>query len=171
MGNEWIEATRPAISYRNHHQHRFDTNMDDLRDGISKFKKNIEYRLGRSKRKADEAGLGDRDESIGSRNSVPQPEPHVSPGGSREQEGDGPNIENENVGVSGAADENGPGYKSTAPSSAKLVLRAVRDSSDAFGLLKSVAGGLCFILENCEVRYLPSYATSDAYVSAENEGK
>jgi hypothetical protein len=28
----------------------------------------------------------------------------------------------------------------------------VRDAADAFGPLKSVAGGLCFILENCEVR-------------------
>ena len=34
---------------------------------------------------------------------------------------------------------------------AKLVLWAVRDLVDAFGLLKSVAGGLCFILENCKV--------------------
>ena len=35
---------------------------------------------------------------------------------------------------------------------AKLILRGVRDSSDAFGPLKSVAGGLCFVLENCEVQ-------------------
>ena len=34
------------------------------------------------------------------------------------------------------------------------MLRGVRDTADAFGPLKSVAGGLCFILENCEV-YLP----------------
>ena len=27
----------------------------------------------------------------------------------------------------------------------------MRDTADAFGPLKSVAGGLCFILENCEV--------------------
>ena len=89
----------------------------------------------------------------------------------REQAGDGPNIRNENIGASGAADENGPGWKSTGSSSAKLVLQAVRDSADAFGLLKSVAGGLCFILENCEVRYLLSYAISDAYMSAANEDK
>jgi hypothetical protein len=31
------------------------------------------------------------------------------------------------------------------------MLRGVRDTADAFGPLKSVAGGLCFILENCEV--------------------
>ena len=34
--------------------------------------------------------------------------------------------------------------------SARLLLR-VRDSADGFGPLKSVAGGLCFILENYEV--------------------
>lgn len=39
-------------------------------------------------------------------------------------------------------------------SGAKFMLRGVRDTADAFGPLKSVAGGLCFILENCEV-YLP----------------
>ena len=42
-------------------------------------------------------------------------------------------------------------WKSAAFASAKLLLRGVRDSGDAFGPLKSVAGGLCFILENCEV--------------------
>ena len=42
-------------------------------------------------------------------------------------------------------------WKSTAYATAKLLLRGVRDSADAFGPLKSVAGGLCFILENCEV--------------------
>ena len=35
--------------------------------------------------------------------------------------------------------------------SVKLLLQGVRDSADAFGPLKSVAGGLCFILENYEV--------------------
>ena len=34
---------------------------------------------------------------------------------------------------------------------AKLLLRGVRDTADAFGPLKSVAGGLCFLLENYEV--------------------
>jgi hypothetical protein len=42
-------------------------------------------------------------------------------------------------------------WKSTASATAKLLLHGVRDSSDAFGPLKSVASGLCFILENCEV--------------------
>ena len=141
--------------------------MDELRGGFFRFKEDIEHRLGRNKRKADEAGLGDRDESVGSRSSVPQREPHVSMGGGREQEGDGPNIENENIGASGVVDEDGPGWSS----SAKLVLRTVRDSADAFGLLKSVAGGLFFILENCEVWYFPSYAIGGADVAAANKGK
>jgi len=42
-------------------------------------------------------------------------------------------------------------WKSTASATAKLLLRGVRDSADAFGPLKSVTGSLCFILENCEV--------------------
>ena len=41
--------------------------------------------------------------------------------------------------------------KPTASATAKFLLRWARDSVDAFGPLKSVAGGLCFILENCEV--------------------
>ena len=44
-----------------------------------------------------------------------------------------------------------PNWKSTASATAKLLLRGVRDSSEAFGPLKSVASGLYFILENCEV--------------------
>ena len=42
-------------------------------------------------------------------------------------------------------------WKSTASASAKLLLRGVNESADALGPLKSVAGGLCFILDNCEV--------------------
>ena len=42
-------------------------------------------------------------------------------------------------------------WGSTASSTAKLLLRWARDSADAFGPLKSVAGSLCFILQNFEV--------------------
>ena len=130
--------------------------MDDLRGGFSRFKEDIKHRLGRNKRKGDKPGSSGREESVGSSSSFPQPESRVLTGGGRGREGGGPNIENENIGASSAADENRPDRKSNASSSAKLVLRAVRDSADAFGPLKSVAGGLCFILENCEVRYLSS---------------
>ena len=50
-----------------------------------------------------------------------------------------------------AAAESKSNWKSNTFATAKLLLRGVRDSADAFGPLKSVAGGLCFILENCEV--------------------
>ena len=51
-----------------------------------------------------------------------------------------------------AATDDKSNWGSTAVATAKLLLRGVRDSADAFGPLKSVAGGLCFVLENCEVR-------------------
>ena len=51
----------------------------------------------------------------------------------------------------GAIDKKKPDWKSTASATAKLLLLGVRDSADVLGPLKSVAGGLCFILENCEV--------------------
>ena len=57
----------------------------------------------------------------------------------------------ENAELSTAANKKKLSWKSTALATAKLLLRGVRDSADAFGPLKSVAGGLCFILENCEV--------------------
>ena len=56
-----------------------------------------------------------------------------------------------NKSESNTADGDKSNRKSTVSATAKLFLRGVRDSADAFGPLKSVAGGLCFILENCEV--------------------
>ena len=50
-----------------------------------------------------------------------------------------------------AADESKSNWKLTTSATAKLLLRGVRDSVDTFGPLKSVAGALCFILENCEL--------------------
>ena len=122
--------------------------MDNLRDSFSRFKKDTKRRFGRGKHKGDKPGL---EQSVGSSSSFPQRESGVSTGGGRERDGDGPDVENENAEASAVAVENRPDWGVTASSSAKLVLRAVRDSADAFGPLKSVAGGLCFILENCEV--------------------
>ena len=51
-----------------------------------------------------------------------------------------------------ATGKNSPDWKSTLPATAKLILCTVRDSADAFPPLKSVAAGLCSILENYEVR-------------------
>ena len=66
-----------------------------------------------------------------------------------------------------AANEKKSSWKSTAFATAKLLLRGVRDTADAFGPLKSVAGGLCFILENCEVRssFCTYYHSSYTYPS------
>ena len=63
-----------------------------------------------------------------------------------------PEAERSEVGDDGKED-----WKSTVSDTAKLLLRAVSDSADAFPPLKSVAGGLCFILENYEV-WLTSHA-------------
>ena len=49
---------------------------------------------------------------------------------------------------SAIADETISGKESTV--TVKL-LRVVRDSASGFGPLKSVAGGLCLVLENCKV--------------------
>jgi len=54
-------------------------------------------------------------------------------------------------------------WKHTMSSAAKLTLRAVREASDAFPPLKYVAGGLCAILENCEVRSAIVQSIRDAY--------
>ena len=43
-------------------------------------------------------------------------------------------------------------WKSVASATAKLFLRGAKESADAFPPLKSVVGGLCFILDNCEVQ-------------------
>jgi len=42
-------------------------------------------------------------------------------------------------------------WGSTASATAKLLLHGVKESADAFPPLKSVVGGLCFILDNCDV--------------------
>ena len=72
---------------------------------------------------------------------------------------------------SAATNENKSSWKSTAFASAKLLLHGVRDTSDAFGPLKSVAGGLCFILENCEVRLSPAYTVTTLTRALANEGE
>ena len=69
----------------------------------------------------------------------------------------------ENADSGAAANERKSSWKSTALATAKLLLRGVRDSADAFGPLKSVAGGLCFILENCEVWCSPRVHHQNPY--------
>ena len=150
---------------------QFDPNMDDLRDSLSKFRKDFKHRFGGRKPKEDKLGASGCEESVGPSSLLPQPEPHVLMGGGREKEKEGPNVEEESIRAVFAADKSRLDWKYTVSPSAKLVLRAVRDSADAFGPLKSIAGGLCFILESCEVQYLPSYTIGDTNVSAENKGE
>ena len=69
----------------------------------------------------------------------------------------------ENAEPSAISNEKKSSWKSTAFATAKLLLRGVRDSADAFGPLKSVAGGVCFILENCEVWSNPWMHYHDSY--------
>ena len=70
-----------------------------------------------------------------------------------------------------ATNEKKSSWKSTAFATAKLLLRGVRDSADAFGPLKSVAGGLCFILENCEVWSSPTCTITTLTGAPANEGE
>ena len=88
--------------------------------------------------------------------------PDRMPQNLRPEEGDEPGA---------AANENKSSWKSTAFATAKFLLRGVRDASDAFGPLKSVAGGLCFILENCEVWLSPAYTVTNLTGAPENEGE
>ena len=129
--------------------------MDDIRDSFSKLTTDIIYRITGNKQRADEALAGECGERADISGSVPRPEPHVVTSSDHERRGDGSSANDENVGPSTAVDEKKSGRGPTVSSSAKLLLRGVRDSADAFGPLKSVAGGLCFILDNCEVRLPP----------------
>ena len=134
--------------------------MDDLLDSFSNLKKDIKRRLKGKKGKADNPGAGGSGETVGPSGPPLRPGPAVATGGGREQEGNEPNAGEERVGPSAVSDENKPDWKS---GSAKLLLRGVRDSADAFGPLKAVAGGLCFILENCEVWFPSPNATHNAH--------
>ena len=125
--------------------------MDDIRGSLSKMKKHIKHRLTGKKRKTEKARAGGHGEGVGSSGSLP---PRSVTSGDRERGGDGPGADDESVGPSATRGESESDWTTTATASAKLVLRGVSSSSDAFGPLKSVAGGLCFILENCEV-WLP----------------
>jgi len=78
---------------------------------------------------------------------------------------------NESAERSAAVDENKPSWKSNAFAMAKLLLRGVRESADAFGPLKSVAGGLCFILENYEVRPFSALIIQCLRMPPANRGK
>lgn len=54
-------------------------------------------------------------------------------------------------------------WRSAASTTAKLLLRGTKESADAFPPLKSVVGGLCFILDNYEVLQPFSICDTDTY--------
>lgn len=58
-----------------------------------------------------------------------------------------------------------PDWKNTTTSAAKLLLRTVERASDALPPLKSAVGGICAILENCEVLSAFVYLALGAYCS------
>ena len=68
----------------------------------------------------------------------------------------------ETVELGGAVEDSKQSWKSTVSATAEL-LRGVRGSVNAFVPLKSVAGNLCSILENCEVRSSPRIRYHDSY--------
>jgi hypothetical protein len=119
--------------------------MEDIRGSLSKLKKGVKHRLKASKRKANKPGAG---------------------GG-----GSGSNADNKNAEPSAVEDEGGLDWGSIVSSTAKSLLRGVRDSADALPALKSVAGGLCFILDNYEVRFPPYRLFTKLTCTAANEGK
>jgi len=148
--------------------------MVNLRESFSRMKRGIKRRLKGGKRKADKTGADGRGETIaGPSGSLPRPGSPAVTGGDREREENepDPNADHENAEPSVPPDEKKSDWKSTASASAKLLLRGVRDSADAFGPLKAVAGGLCFILENCDVWSPSPNATHNAHRAAAYEGK
>ena len=128
--------------------------MEDMRGSLSKMKERIKNRLTGKNRKADKTRASGREVGVGNVEPSGSVPPQAVTSGDGEQVENEPSTDNESVGPSTAVDESELDWKTTASASAKLVLRGVSSSSDAFGPLKSVAGGLCFILENCEV-WLP----------------
>ena len=71
----------------------------------------------------------------------------------------------------GAIDENKSNLRSLASSGARFILNGVKESADAFGPLKSVAGGLCFILDTCEVCGSPVCAAQMLTGTSANESE
>ena len=138
--------------------------MDNVRGSLTGLKHDIKHLLEKNKRKADKTWPDGRGERSSPGPSA-RPESQVVSDSDREGEENESNMDVERPEPGVAPDENKSGWKSTTFASAKLLLRGVRDSADASPPLKSVAGGLCFILENYEVRLLPPYPVLDAHRS------
>ena len=71
----------------------------------------------------------------------------------------------------GTTGGNKSNLKSLVYSGARFILNGVKESADAFGPLKSVASGLCFVLDNCEVRRSPASAVQNAHPHTQQQMK
>ena len=139
----------------------------------SKLKKKAKARLSRNKHEQDRSEpVSAHDERAGPTNSSPRVEdgrgvdPRLGGSGSTcarlftltsltitlANAGNPNDRDHSDKSNQNATAENSPDWKSTLSATAKLILCTVRDSADAFPPLKSIAGGLCSILENYEVR-------------------
>ena len=83
-----IKATRLPICYRNHHLHRPDIDMDDMRKSLSKLKKDFKHRVGGKKRGPDRAGVDADWETASPPPSLTRPDSPVAASG-RDEEGSG----------------------------------------------------------------------------------
>lgn len=152
----------------------------DFRGSLSRLKKKFKHPLTGGGRKSDRIGAGARGETVEPAGSLPRPEHNKASGsnadggpaqpgesdpapvsgggdtsGAEEADTDGRDAgqgysPNEGIKAGPAINENKSDRESTTSTMAGL-LRGVRDSAKGFGPLRSVAGGLCLILENCEV--------------------
>ena len=106
--------------------------------------------------KSDKTGTDGGREKVGSGGSPARPVPHVVASSGHDRGGND--------------DESNSNWRSTTSAAAKLLLRGVKDSAAAFGPLQSVAGALCFILDNCEVRSY-SWIRSPQYLQVSQKTK
>lgn len=155
----------------------------ESRNPFSKLKKRVKNRLTGKKAIPDETGEDAGGTTLEPTDPLPRPEAHTVEDDNRQGGGNKDDTGGNQVGSVDkplgpdeprlvSVDERGePGviadgrksdWRSTASVTAKLLLRGVRDTADVFGPLKSVAGGLCFILENCDV-WLSLYTIHDAH--------
>ena len=144
--------------------------MDGIRDSLSGLKYDIKRMLGKGKRKTEKTRAGGGGERSDSPGSLARPESQVVTGGDCEWDGNESKVDVEGVGPSVALDENKSGWKLTASPSAEPLLHGVRETN-TFGPLKSIAGGPCSILENCNVRLSPRMLSAALIDPTVNEGK
>ena len=69
------------------------------------------------------------------------------------------------------ATENGSSWKSTAYSSAKMVINVVKESSDVFPPLKAAVGGLAAILKHCDVWSISPTQSMMLTIAPANDGQ